>query len=70
VIAFRGIFTGIFEIVAGIRLRKAITSEWLILVMGALSLLFGILILFAPSVGALAIVLWSVHMRSSSDSFC
>jgi hypothetical protein len=26
--------------------------------MGALSLLFGILILFAPSIGALAIVLW------------
>jgi uncharacterized membrane protein HdeD (DUF308 family) len=58
VIAFWAIFTGVFEMVADIRLRKAITGEWLLLVIGALSLLFGILILFAPSVGALAIVLW------------
>ena len=36
--------------------EMAITNEWLLLVMGALSLLFGILILFRPGVGALAIV--------------
>ena len=58
VIAFWAIFTGVFEIIAGIRLRKAITNEWLLLLMGVLSFLFGILILFAPGVGALAIVLW------------
>lgn len=58
VIAFWAIFTGIFEIVAGIHLRKAIANEWLLLVMGLLSLLFGGLILFAPGAGALAIVLW------------
>ena len=57
-IAFWAIFTGIFEIVAGIRLRKAITNEWLLIVMGVLSLLFGVLILVAPGTGALAIVLW------------
>jgi uncharacterized membrane protein HdeD (DUF308 family) len=57
-IAFWAIFTGVFEIIAGIRLRKAITNEWLVLVMGVLSVLFGALILFAPVVGALAIVLW------------
>jgi uncharacterized membrane protein HdeD (DUF308 family) len=49
---------GIFEIVAGIRLRKTIANEWLLLVMGFLSVLFGLLILFAPGAGALAIVLW------------
>ena len=58
VIAFWAIFTGVFEIIAGIRLRKVITNEWLLVGLGALSLLFGILILFAPGVGALAIVLW------------
>src|ERR1700693_1486086 len=58
VIAFWAIFTGVFEIIAGIRLRKVITNEWLLLVMGLLSLLFGVLILFAPGAGALAIVLW------------
>jgi uncharacterized membrane protein HdeD (DUF308 family) len=58
VIAFWAIFTGIFEIIAGIRLRKAITNEWMLLLIGVLSLLFGVLILFAPGVGALAIILW------------
>jgi len=57
-IAFWAIFTGIFEIIAGVRLRKTITNEWALLLMGALSMLFGILILFAPAAGALAIVLW------------
>ena len=58
VIAFWAILTGVFEIIAGIRLRKVITNEWLLLALGVLSLLFGILILFAPGVGALAIILW------------
>jgi uncharacterized membrane protein HdeD (DUF308 family) len=58
VIAFWAIFTGIFEIIAGFRLRKVVTNEWLLLVLGALSLVFGFLILFAPGVGALAIILW------------
>jgi uncharacterized membrane protein HdeD (DUF308 family) len=58
VIAFWAIFTGIFEIVAGIRLRKAATDEWLLLVVGAVSVLFGLFVLLAPGAGALAIVLW------------
>ena len=58
VIAFWAIFTGVFEIIAGIRLRKAITNEWLLIAMGVLSLLFGVLIVFAPGAGALAIILW------------
>jgi uncharacterized membrane protein HdeD (DUF308 family) len=57
-IAFWAIFTGIFEIIAPIRLRKVISNEWLLLLMGVLSLLFGLFILHAPGTGALAIVLW------------
>jgi uncharacterized membrane protein HdeD (DUF308 family) len=57
-IAFWAILTGIFEIVAGIRLRKTIANEWLLIAMGVLSLLFGLLIVLAPGTGALAIVLW------------
>jgi uncharacterized membrane protein HdeD (DUF308 family) len=58
VIAFWAILTGILEIIAGIRVRKVAANEWLLLVMGVLSFLFGVLILFAPGAGALAIVLW------------
>jgi len=57
-IAFWAIFTGVFEIVAGIRLRKFITNEWVYLLMGIASLVFGVLILFYPAAGALAIVIW------------
>jgi uncharacterized membrane protein HdeD (DUF308 family) len=57
-IAFWAILTGIFEIIAGIRLRKVITTEWLLILMGVFSFLFGTLILISPGTGALAIVLW------------
>src|SRR3981189_3772750 len=57
-IAFWAIFTGILEIIAGIRLRQVLSDEiWLIL-MGVLSLLFGLFILIFPSAGALAVVYW------------
>lgn len=58
VIAFWAILTGIFEIVAGIRLRRVVANEWLFLLMGILSVLFGFFILWAPAAGALAIVIW------------
>jgi uncharacterized membrane protein HdeD (DUF308 family) len=57
-IAFWAIFTGVLEIIAGIRLRRVLSDEiWLIL-MGVLSLLFGLFILIFPSAGALAVVYW------------
>lgn len=58
IIAFWAIFTGIFEIVAGIQLRKAVANEWLLVLMGLLSLLFGGLIVFSPGLGVLAIAVW------------
>lgn len=52
------IVLGVGEIFAAIRLRKLITGEWLLLLTGAISVLFGILVFAFPAGGALAIVLW------------
>jgi len=59
VIAAWAIVGGVFEIVAAIRLRKQIEGEWLLGIAGALSVLFGILLLLNPGAGALA-VLWMI----------
>jgi len=50
---------GIFEIVGAIRLRKEIEDEWLLILSGAISVLFGLAILLAPGAGALALV-WAI----------
>jgi uncharacterized membrane protein HdeD (DUF308 family) len=57
-IAFWAIVSGIFEIVTAVRLRKVIAHEWLLVLAGALSVLFGVLLLLRPAVGALALVWW------------
>jgi uncharacterized membrane protein HdeD (DUF308 family) len=57
-IAFWAILTGALEIVAGIRLRTVIANELLLILMGVISILFGILIILFPGAGALAIIIW------------
>ncbi|WP_406312755.1 HdeD family acid-resistance protein [Streptosporangium sp. NBC_01639] len=56
VIASWAVVTGIVEIVAAIRLRKEMTGEWMFIVSGVLSVLFGILLFVWPASGALAVV--------------
>jgi uncharacterized membrane protein HdeD (DUF308 family) len=60
VFAAWAILTGIAAIVTAVRLR-AVVNEWLTIVLGALSLIAGIVILFEPAVGALAIV-WTISV--------
>jgi uncharacterized membrane protein HdeD (DUF308 family) len=55
-IAFWAIFTGVSEIVAGIQLRKVIDNEWMFIVAGVLSVIFGILLLIWPGAGMLSLV--------------
>jgi uncharacterized membrane protein HdeD (DUF308 family) len=57
-IAAWAVVTGVFEIAAAVRLRKAITGEWLLLLSGILSVLFGMLLFLFPGAGALAVVWW------------
>jgi uncharacterized membrane protein HdeD (DUF308 family) len=58
VIAAWAILRGVFEIAAAIRLRTVITREWWLGLSGALSILFGALLMLAPGAGAVAMVLW------------
>ena len=58
-IAIWAIATGVLEIAAAIRLRKEIDNEWLLLLAGLASVVFGILLAAQPAVGALA-VLWLI----------
>ena len=56
IIAFAAIGRGVFEIAAGIRLRKEIEGEFWLILGGVLSLVFGVFLLLRPGVGALAVV--------------
>jgi uncharacterized membrane protein HdeD (DUF308 family) len=55
-IAAWAIVTGVLEIAAAVWLRKVIEGEWTLILAGALSVLFGVLLMLQPAAGALALV--------------
>jgi uncharacterized membrane protein HdeD (DUF308 family) len=55
-IAAWAIVTGIVEIAAAIGLRRVISNEWVLIVGGVLSIVFGVLIAVFPGAGLVAII--------------
>ena len=54
---------GIFEIIGAIQLRKEIDNEWMLILGGVLSVIFGAIVLIAPGTGALGLV-WAIAAYS------
>jgi uncharacterized membrane protein HdeD (DUF308 family) len=54
-IAAWALITGIFEIVAAIRLRKEIEGEWMMILSGIISIILGLFLVVAPGAGALGL---------------
>jgi len=52
------VLTGALEIASAIKLRKVIAREWLLGIAGALSIAFGLLMVYRPLAGGLAVVWW------------
>jgi uncharacterized membrane protein HdeD (DUF308 family) len=48
--------TGIFDIAVAIRLRKVLEREWMLVLSGIVSIVFGVLVMAFPGAGALAMV--------------
>lgn len=54
---------GIFEIAGALMVRKEIGIEWWLVAAGALSILFGLLVVTSPGAGALALI-WTIGIYS------
>jgi uncharacterized membrane protein HdeD (DUF308 family) len=60
-IAARAIFAGCLEIAAAVHYRKFIRGEWLLILGGCLSVLFGLLVFAYPFDGALTVI-WLIAL--------
>jgi uncharacterized membrane protein HdeD (DUF308 family) len=59
-IAAWAIVTGIMEVVEAIRLRQEIVGEWALILSGALSVLFGVLLVVIPARAGLLSLTWLI----------
>jgi uncharacterized membrane protein HdeD (DUF308 family) len=57
------ILSGIMEIAAGIRLRRQITGEWRMILAGVLSAVFGVILIWSPVAGGVALA-WTLGIAA------
>jgi hypothetical protein len=58
-VAFEAVMLGVLLITLGYKVRAATTREWLLYLTGALSVLFGILIVVRPDIGGISVI-WTI----------
>lgn len=61
VIGANALVTGVLDIAVAIRLRRMIHDEWLMIINGIASIVFGVLVFLFPAAGALALV-WLISL--------
>ncbi len=63
-VALEAIVLGVFLVMLGYKVRQTTTREWILYVMGAISILFGIFVAMNPAVGGVkiiyAIAIWAI----------
>jgi uncharacterized membrane protein HdeD (DUF308 family) len=56
IVAFQAILLGLFLVMLGYKYRQVTTREWILYLTGALSVLFGVLVVARPAAGGVSIV--------------
>jgi uncharacterized membrane protein HdeD (DUF308 family) len=57
-IGFWAIVTGVLKIVAAVHLRRVVPGEWVLILNGIFTVLFGILVVALPTLGLLTLIWW------------
>lgn len=58
IIGIWAVATGVMEIIGAIQLRKEIDNEWMLIISGALSVIFGVMLLLGDPLANIVTLLW------------